>query len=89
MQVLLALPLAMASAATLASEAPQAPASPAPPAASTSSAPAADALRYRVVIEAPEPLRDTLSSSVDLIRWQDEPRDPEAGERLRLADESN
>jgi translocation and assembly module TamA len=68
--VLLALPLAMASAATLASEAPQAPASPAVPAASTSSAPAAEALRYRVVIEAPEPLRDTLSSSVDLIRWQ-------------------
>jgi hypothetical protein len=27
--------------------------------------------------------------TVDLIRWQDEPRDPEAGERLRLADEAN
>ena len=30
----------------------------------------ADALRYRVVIEAPAPLRDTLAASVDLIRWQ-------------------
>jgi translocation and assembly module TamA len=68
--VLLALPLAMASAATLASEAPQAAASPSAPAASASAAPAAEAPRYRVVIEAPEPLRDTLSSSVDLIRWQ-------------------
>lgn len=27
--------------------------------------------------------------TVELIRWQDEPRDPEAGERLRLADEAN
>jgi hypothetical protein len=27
--------------------------------------------------------------TVDLIRWQDDPRDPEAGERLRLADEAN
>ena len=27
--------------------------------------------------------------TVDLIRWQDSPRDPEAGERLRLADEAN
>jgi hypothetical protein len=27
--------------------------------------------------------------TVDLIRWQDEPRDPVAGERLRLADEAN
>jgi hypothetical protein len=27
--------------------------------------------------------------TVDLIRWQDEPRDPEAGERLRLADDAN
>lgn len=26
---------------------------------------------------------------VELIRWQDDPRDPEAGERLRLADEAN
>jgi hypothetical protein len=29
------------------------------------------------------------SRTVELIRWQDEPRDPVAGERLRLADESN
>jgi len=27
--------------------------------------------------------------TVELIRWQDEPRDPEAGERLRLADDAN
>jgi len=27
-------------------------------------------LRYRVVVDAPEPLRDTLAASVDLIRWQ-------------------
>ena len=27
--------------------------------------------------------------TIELIRWQDEPRDPVAGERLRLADESN
>jgi hypothetical protein len=27
--------------------------------------------------------------TVELIRWQDEPRDPIAGERLRLADEAN
>ena len=28
------------------------------------------------------------SRTVELIRWQSEPRDPEAGERLRLADEA-
>jgi len=27
--------------------------------------------------------------TVELIRWQSEPRDPEAGERLRLADEAS
>jgi hypothetical protein len=27
--------------------------------------------------------------TVELIRWQDDPQDPEAGERLRLADEAN
>jgi hypothetical protein len=27
--------------------------------------------------------------TVDLIRWQDDPRDPDAGERLRLADEAS
>jgi len=27
--------------------------------------------------------------TVELIRWQDAPRDPEAGERLRMADEAN
>jgi hypothetical protein len=27
--------------------------------------------------------------TVELIRWQDEPRDPEAGERLRLADDAS
>ncbi|NJD26867.1 MAG: hypothetical protein FIA92_01045 [Chloroflexi bacterium] len=29
------------------------------------------------------------SRTVELIRWQDAPRDPDAGERLRLADEAN
>lgn len=29
------------------------------------------------------------SRTVELIRWQDEPHDPVAGERLRLADEAN
>jgi hypothetical protein len=29
------------------------------------------------------------SRTVELIRWQDEPKDPDAGERLRLADEAN
>ena len=27
--------------------------------------------------------------TVELIRWQDDPRDPDAGERLRLADEAS
>jgi hypothetical protein len=27
--------------------------------------------------------------TVELIRWQDDPHDPEAGERLRLADDAN
>ncbi len=27
--------------------------------------------------------------TVELIRWQDAPRDPDAGERLRMADEAN
>jgi len=27
--------------------------------------------------------------TVELIRWQDDPRDPGAGERLRLADEAS
>ena len=27
--------------------------------------------------------------TIDLIRWQDDPRDPIAGERLRLADEAS
>jgi hypothetical protein len=29
------------------------------------------------------------SRTVELIRWQDAPRDPDAGERLRLADEAS
>lgn len=29
------------------------------------------------------------SRTVELIRWQSDPRDPEAGERLRLADEAS
>lgn len=27
--------------------------------------------------------------TIELIRWQDDPQDPEAGERLRLADDAN
>jgi hypothetical protein len=27
--------------------------------------------------------------TVELIRWQDDPQDPDAGERLRLADEAS
>jgi translocation and assembly module TamA len=64
---LLAIPLLIASRAPLADP-------PASPSASPSeSAPAqrAGALRYRVEIDAPKSLRDTLSASVDLVRWQD------------------
>ena len=32
---------------------------------------------------------DCSPRTVDLIRWQDDPRDPVAGELLRLADEAN
>lgn len=64
---LLAIPLLIASRAPLADV-------PAPPpaAATAAATPAQDAgaLRYRVTIDAPQPLRDTLAASVDLIRWQ-------------------
>lgn len=63
----MALPLLIANAAAFAdAPPPETSASP----ATTSSAPRAEALRYRVVIDAPAPLRDTLSASVDLVRWQ-------------------
>jgi hypothetical protein len=29
------------------------------------------------------------ATTIELIRWQESPRDPDAGERLRLADEAN
>jgi hypothetical protein len=32
---------------------------------------------------------DCPARTVELIRWQDAPRDPDAGERLRLADEAS
>lgn len=67
MLALLVLPLLIASAAALADDPP---ASPAPPPASEPSANPAEGLRYRVVIEAPSPLRETLATSVNLIRWQ-------------------
>src|SRR5438067_54456 len=35
-----------------------------------SSAPSAEALRYRVAVDAPAALRDVLAASIDLIRWQ-------------------
>ena len=66
-RVRLAAILLLASAAAFAEPAPSpTPPSPDPPAA----AEAAERLRYRVVVEAPQPLRDTLATSVDLIRWQ-------------------
>ncbi len=48
--------------------------------------------RLRGHAEASAKLAEAASCSprtVELIRWQDEPRDPVAGERLRLADEAN
>ena len=58
----LAIPLALASAS---------PAADAQDAASPSSpAPVSGAPRYRVEIDAPKDLRDTLAASVDLVRWQ-------------------
>jgi translocation and assembly module TamA len=64
----MALALLLASAAALADDATPPPApTPTPDAAA---APRAQALRYRVTIDAPEPLRDVLSASVDLVRWQ-------------------
>ena len=71
MTVLLAIPLLLASRAPLADP----PASPSPspsPSNAADAAPAqrAGALRYRVVIDAPRTLRDTLAASVDLVRWQ-------------------
>ncbi|HEX6137130.1 MAG TPA: BamA/TamA family outer membrane protein [Casimicrobiaceae bacterium] len=65
---LLALPLLLASAAALADRAePPAPSQSAP---GSASAPGAEALRYRVTIDAPAALRDVLAASVDLVRWQ-------------------
>ena len=66
--MVLALPLLTASAAALADVSPASPL-PDPPVAAPSASPA-EGVRYRVVIEAPAPLRDTLAASVDLIRWQ-------------------
>ena len=65
--LLLAFPLLIASRAPLA----EPPASPAQPSSEPPPAQRAGALRYRVVIDAPKALRDTLSASVDLVRWQD------------------
>jgi len=48
--------------------------------------------RLRDHAETSAKLAETAGCSprtVELIRWQDEPRDPEAGERLRLADEAS
>lgn len=47
-----------------------APSSASPASNAASPAVAAEALRYRVTVDAPEPLRTTLAASVDLIRWQ-------------------
>jgi translocation and assembly module TamA len=66
----LAIPLALASA-SLRAEPPAAagPTAP-PPDEAASPAPHAGTLRYRVDIDAPKPLRDVLTASVDLVRWQ-------------------
>ena len=48
--------------------------------------------RLRAHAETSAHLAETAGCSartVELIRWQDAPRDPDAGERLRLADEAN
>ena len=66
---LLASPLLLASAAALADVPEQPPPAPQPPPANAS-APGAEALRYRVAVDAPAALRDVLAASVDLIRWQ-------------------
>ncbi len=66
-QLRLAAILLLASAAAVAET--SSPTTPSPPDPS-SAAEAAERLRYRVVVEAPQPLRDTLATSVDLIRWQ-------------------
>ena len=34
----------------------------------------AQAVTYKVAIEAPEPLDDLLENNLDLLRWQDNPR---------------
>ena len=57
--------LLIASAAALAEPNPSSTA-----ASDPSAVDAAERLRYRVVVESPQPLRDTLAASVDLIRWQ-------------------
>jgi hypothetical protein len=49
-------------------------------------------IRLRDHAELSARLAETAGCSprtVELIRWQDDPRDPDAGERLRLADEAN
>ncbi|MGE5103970.1 MAG: autotransporter assembly complex protein TamA [Betaproteobacteria bacterium] len=63
---LLAILLAIASSAALA----DAPASPSTPTAAAASSPNGEALRYRVTVDAPSELRDTLAAAVDLVRWQ-------------------
>jgi len=67
MPLLLAVPLLLASPAR--ADAPERPDAP-PQAASASSESSAEALRYRVTVDAPDALRATLDQSVDLIRWQ-------------------
>ena len=68
MPALLAIPLLIASAAAFADASP--PPTDSPAASTESSATPAEGLRYRVVIDAPSPLKETLAASVNLIRWQ-------------------
>jgi len=67
MPLLLAVPLLLASPAR--ADVPERPDAP-PQAASASSESSAQALHYRVTVDAPDALRATLDQSVDLIRWQ-------------------
>ena len=64
----MALALLLASAPLLADV--PAPATSPPETAESPAASETPALRYRVTIDAPKPLRDVLSASIDLVRWQ-------------------
>jgi translocation and assembly module TamA len=70
MAAFLAVPLLFASRAPLADPPASPPASVSAPSEAPPASKAADGLRYKVTIDAPRDLRDLLSASVDLVRWQ-------------------